>query len=374
MQKIDFGTNESFIENYQKLKSSRKMSELYRCGKTTILNHAKKIGYDVSGNKERKISTIPPEEVFQLYETLGSCDKIGELYNCSGTAVRNYLNKYGYETNLNLGAKLKDISDEEFIETYEELKSAEQVGKKFGCSATAILNHAKKIGYDVNSNKTYKLTAQNKEEIIKQYNIKTSTVLAKEYNVTRGMITKIWHDANLIGKETTLSPYYVDLTGQHFGKWTVLEKTERRGTSGGIYWKCQCECGVIKEILSESLQNGTSLSCGSHSNISKGNEKIKQLLLNAGIVFETEKKFETCKDKKILPFDFFVNNEYLIEYDGEQHYDKNSIFNYEYTHTHDLIKNEWCKINGIPLIRIPYTHFKNLQLEDLLIKTSKFKI
>lgn len=97
-------------------------------------------------------------------------------------------------------------------------------------------------------------------------------------------------------------------------------------------------------------------------------------MLNAGIVFETEKKFETCKDKKILPFDFFVNNEYLIEYDGEQHYDKNSIFNYEYTHTHDLIKNEWCKTNGIPLIRIPYTHFKNLQLEDLLIKTSKFKI
>lgn len=64
MQKIDFGTNESFIENYQKLKSSRKMSELYRCGKTAILNHAKEIGYDVSGNKERKISTIPPEEVF----------------------------------------------------------------------------------------------------------------------------------------------------------------------------------------------------------------------------------------------------------------------------------------------------------------------
>jgi hypothetical protein len=64
MQKIDFGTNESFIENYQKLKSSRKMSELYGCNKTTILNHAKKIGYDVSGNKERKISTIPPEEVF----------------------------------------------------------------------------------------------------------------------------------------------------------------------------------------------------------------------------------------------------------------------------------------------------------------------
>ena len=31
-------------------------------------------------------------------------------------------------------------------------------------------------------------------------------------------------------------------------------------------------------------------------------------------------------------------------------------------------------MNGIPLIRIPYTHFKDLQLEDLLIETSKFKI
>ena len=36
---VDFGSNETFIENYQKLKSSRKMAELYKCSKNTITKY-----------------------------------------------------------------------------------------------------------------------------------------------------------------------------------------------------------------------------------------------------------------------------------------------------------------------------------------------
>lgn len=39
---------------------------------------------------------------------------------------------------------------------------------------------------------------------------------------------------------------------------------------------------------------------------------------------------------------------------------------------HDKIKNEWCKNNNIPLIRIPYTIYDNLSLDDLLLETSKY--
>ena len=85
-----------------------------------------------------------------------------------------------------------------------------------------------------------------------------------------------------------------------------------------------------------------------------------------------KKKFSSCKDKTYLPFDFYVNNKYLIEYDGQQHYDKKSIFDYEYTHKHDIIKSEWCKNNKIPLIRIPYTRYNDLCLEDLLLNTSQY--
>ena len=31
-----------------------------------------------------------------------------------------------------------------------------------------------------------------------------------------------------------------------------------------------------------------------------------------------------------------------------------------------MFKNNWCKINNIPLIRIPYTKFNTLTLNDLL--------
>lgn len=48
----------------------------------------------------------------------------------------------------------------------------------YKCNKTSILNHAKKIGYDVNSNKNYKLTEKNKEYILLHYNDKTSTELA----------------------------------------------------------------------------------------------------------------------------------------------------------------------------------------------------
>lgn len=41
---------------------------------------------------------------------------------------------------------------------------------------------------------------------------------------------------------------------------------------------------------------------------------------------------------------------------------------------HDKIKNEYCKNKNIPLIRIPYTHFEKICLEDLLLETSNFII
>ena len=94
--------------------------------------------------------------------------------------------------------------------------------------------------------------------------------------------------------------------------------------------------------------------------------------MKMGLFMKQKKKFETCKDKSYLPFDFFVEDKYLIEYDGIQHFDKDSLFDYEYTHSHDIIKSQWCKDNNIPLIRIPYTHYDELCIEDLLLETSSF--
>lgn len=271
-----------------------------------------------------------------------------------------------------MSKKINWGSNQDFIQKYEELKSSRKMGEYYHCDKGSVLNHAKKIGYDVNSNKKYKLSKQDKQYIIKMYNTMTSTELAKKFSVSRGMITKIWYDNNLNGKETKQRTTMIDLTGQVFGKWTVLYRANKVATNGAIYWHCRCECGRQKDVLGQSLRLGHSLSCGNHPNISKGNVKIAEILDENGIEYELEKKFSSCKDRTYLPFDFYVNNKYLIEYDGEQHFNTESIFDYEYTHKHDLIKTQWCKENNIPLIRIPYTHFNNITIEDLKLETSKF--
>ena len=234
-----------------------------------------------------------------------------------------------------------------------------------------------------------------------------------------------------------------DLVGQVFGELTVLKKTDKRSSNGGVYWLCKCSCGNIKEILGQSLKNGrtkscgcigyknltigrglnfndltgkqfgkltairriedkvlndrnhtqwecvckcgnkvkvlscnlvtnNSQSCGRCGNNSHGNIKIESLLKEAGITYEREKRFDDCKDINKLPFDFFVNNTYLIEYDGKQHYKDGLLFHNDKIQLHDGIKTKWCADNGIPLIRIPYTHYEKLCLQDLLLETSTF--
>lgn len=51
-----------------------------------------------------------------------------------------------------------------------------------------------------------------------------------------------------------------DLTGQRFGRLTVIG-IDDRGTRK-TYWNCLCDCGTIKSVRSDSLQNGAIRSCG----------------------------------------------------------------------------------------------------------------
>lgn len=57
--------------------------------------------------------------------------------------------------------------------------------------------------------------------------------------------------------------------------------------------------------------------CGCQTIISQGELIIQQILQDNNIEFEMHKSFNDCKDVNPLPFDFFVNNSYLIEYDGK---------------------------------------------------------
>lgn len=172
-----------------------------------------------------------------------------------------------------------------------------------------------------------------------------------------------------------------DLTNQHFGKWSVIKIDKDYVGNGHTHWICQCECGTIKSVDGNSLKRGASTSCGCQK-FSKGEEKIAFLLSNANISFISQWTQHSC----IFPdsccpakFDFFVDNKYIIEFDGKQHFEYSGLGwdnqeNFYITQYRDQYKNQWCHNNNIPIIRIPYTHLNRITLEDLKLETTQFLI
>lgn len=168
-----------------------------------------------------------------------------------------------------------------------------------------------------------------------------------------------------------------DLRGQKFGRLTVIKRAPNKGKR--VTWECQCDCGNVAYVESRQLIEGKTNSCGCLT--SKGEMTIANILQRNNIIHEVQKIFETCKyeDSDGRPrFDFYVNNSYLIEYDGEQHFkpidhfggDKQFIIQQQ----RDEYKNQWCRENNIPLIRIPYTKLDTLCIEDLMLETIQFRV
>ena len=171
-------------------------------------------------------------------------------------------------------------------------------------------------------------------------------------------------------KDRTSEARFINLTGKKFGLLTVLSLNTELSNSKVKFYNCKCQCGKNTIVRETCLISGNTQSCGC-SRLSHGEIKISTILKEYNIPFEMEKTFETCinpKTKRLLRFDFYVNNQYLIEFDGIQHFIQSRDWEpLEDTQYRDNIKNQWCKENNIPLIRIPYTKLNTLTIDDLLL-------
>lgn len=213
-----------------------------------------------------------------------------------------------------------------------------------------------------------------------------------------------------------------DISGQRFGKLIAIKPTELRATNGSIRWECKCDCGNIIYPTMNNLKRGHTKSCGcmideyidslkidiigkvfGHLTVieevkipnqkrrmvkclcdcgnmhicavtdltsfhtascgcdkrSKGEQIIKNFLEENKILYIPQKRFEDCKNKRKLPFDFYLPNQNIcIEYDGYQHFHPVKEWGGEemflMRQMNDKIKDNYCKSNGINLIRIPY--------------------
>ena len=168
-----------------------------------------------------------------------------------------------------------------------------------------------------------------------------------------------------------------DITGQRFGKLTVIRRVENG--KDRVHWLCKCDCGNEVSILSSSLVSGRTTSCGCV--VSFGEYQITQYLLKHNVIFKSQKKFDDLLgigDGK-LSYDFYIPKyNLLIEAQGEQHERPIEIFGgekqFEIQQEHDRRKREYAENHNYKLFEIWYYDYNNIEeiLNNYLTNISQF--
>lgn len=135
---------------------------------------------------------------------------------------------------------------------------------------------------------------------------------------------------------------------------------------------CLCECGeqfwcdfALWKNLNKTLCNN----CSKRKSTLEA--RTQNYLDELGINYIAEYIFNDCRDKKPLPFDFYLTDYNIcIEIDGEGHY--SSRFHISHTNSkekreelfnktllHDEIKTQYCKNKNIKLLRLKYDLYRN---------------
>lgn len=141
--------------------------------------------------------------------------------------------------------------------------------------------------------------------------------------------------------------------------------------------KFVCECG--EEFQRIFPQFRTPYKCQKCLNsISNYEMLVENFLKHNNIYYIKQKRFKDCKDKRELPFDFYIPKlNVCIEVQGEQHYMAIVFGNYdiekaqyflEEQKRRDEIKRNYCIKNKIPLIELKYDVIKDGRYKDILNK------
>ena len=181
-------------------------------------------------------------------------------------------------------------------------------------------------------------------------------------NTIKGTARRIDSNNRRFGDNNPFTLYNMNLWAQKEGKEIdILSISKNKTNRLQVEIFCR-RCGN-KRILMWSSINSNGNGC-SYCSISKGERKIKYFLEQNSISFTFQKKYDDCKDKIALRFDFHLwDYDTIVEYDGEGHFEprdfkgkgeKWAIDQFHQTQRRDKIKTQYCLDHNIPILRIPY--------------------
>lgn len=114
-------------------------------------------------------------------------------------------------------------------------------------------------------------------------------------------------------KEVARDMVFKDITGEKFGKLTVLYRVDDFINEDGKHlavWHCVCECGNEKDILGTSLRHGATRSCGciQKEKASQLDATLREYDENGNI---TGRICQCCK--RMLPVNEYYRNSYTAD-------------------------------------------------------------
>ncbi len=342
-------THEEYIREVNLINDNIQVEEKYNGSLNKIKHRCKICGYEwlVSPNKILQGRGCP--------QCVGNIHKTHEQY-VSEIAEKNPNIKV-VDTYINNEKKIKHKC---LICRYEWITRPDVILRGGGCPQCA------------NIKKQLSLTKTNDEYVFELKQINPNIELIDIYN---GSNTKIKHHCLVCGHIWFVTPnsilhgtgcpecdrnrkkrtheeyvYKVSLINQDV---EVVE--QYNGSFIPILHKCKLDDFEWMAYPNNILNGQSCPKC----NESKGEKAIANWLNKNNILYESQKRFNDCRDKNPLPFDFYLPDYNIcIEYQGIQHYESIEYFGgqttFESQVLRDNIKKEYCKKNNIILLEIPY--------------------
>lgn len=260
------------------------------------------------------------------------CNKHGEFLQ---TPNNHYRGAGCPSCGRDIVAKLKTLTQEEFERRIRSL-----YGDQFDLSEAVYINNSTDV-----------------EFICKDH----GTVYARPANAFNGKLCR--KCSGIMVKNTEDFVEQADII--HDGKYDY-SKVEYVRSAIKVSIRC-------KEHDIEFLQTPNGHLGGSGCPLCKGSrleDKVSKLLSERDVLFIPEKRFEGCRAKRTLPFDFYLpDDNVLIECQGRQHYQVEKFFGgeerYKERQEYDRIKRDFCEKEGITLVEIPYW-FTDQEIEKVI--------
>ena len=178
------------------------------------------------------------------------------------------------------------------------------------------------------------------------------------------------HCTNSMYQIKTFQDYVLKYQGFYNSEgFQIVQKCNSKNiTAQSSFEVKHMSCGTTRKITHDEFHNKGSR-CKVCNNKNSRVHAIVCATLNVNnLNYEPEYRFEDCKNKYPLPFDFKVNlpdsKFVLIEVDGQQHYRQmGGIYNgkFSYIKKNDKIKNEYCKDNNFKLHRVKVEDFTTIE-------------